>query len=83
MLQQYHRLNMNEREEISLGLAQGKSRRDIAIILNRSPSTISREVFRNNYTYAGYRYRATRAQGMANEKPINPVSCVSSIPMND
>jgi IS30 family transposase len=59
---------MNEREEISLGLAQGKNRRDIAAMLNRSPSTISREVLRNNYNYCGYRYRATRAQVMANRK---------------
>ncbi|MFH0839791.1 MAG: helix-turn-helix domain-containing protein, partial [Candidatus Omnitrophota bacterium] len=45
----YHRLTMNEREEISLGLAQGLSRHDIAAILKRSPATVSREIRRNNY----------------------------------
>jgi IS30 family transposase len=54
---------MNEREEISLGLAQGKSHRDIAAMLGRSTSTISRETLRNNRY--GYHYRAARAQGRA------------------
>ena len=72
MHHQYHRLTMNEREEISLGLAQGKSCRDIAVILGRDPSTISREILRNNYSYCGYRYRATRAQAMASRKARIP-----------
>ncbi|MFA5255768.1 MAG: IS30 family transposase [Candidatus Omnitrophota bacterium] len=72
MPHQYRRLNMNEREEISLGLAQGHSRRDIATRLNRDPSTISREILRNNYNYCGYRYRATRAEGMAKRKAHLP-----------
>ena len=62
---QYHRLTMNEREEISLGLAQGKSRRDIAAILGRSPATVSRETRRNNYIYGGYQYRAAIAHSRA------------------
>jgi IS30 family transposase len=36
-----------EREEIALGLAAGRSMRDIARQLGRAPSTISREVTRN------------------------------------
>ena len=64
-MQKYHRLTMNEREEISLGLAQGKSRRDIASMLRRSPATISREIRRNNYTYGGYQYRAMVAHPKA------------------
>lgn len=67
---QYHRLNMNEREEISLGLAQGHSRRYIAIQLGRAPSTICREIPRNNYYQ--YSYRASRAQGMAKRKAHLP-----------
>ena len=65
----YHRLTINEREEIALGLAQGRSRREIALILGRSPSTISREVPRNSYNvfFRPY-YKATRAQAMANRK---------------
>jgi transposase, IS30 family len=57
---QYHRLNVNEREEISLGIAKGSSQYDIAISLSRSPSTICHEINRN----AKYRqqYRAIQAQ---------------------
>jgi len=56
---------MNEREEISLGLAQGRSRRDIATMLRRSPATVSREIRRNNYIYGGYQYRAAIAHSRA------------------
>lgn len=45
---QYPRLNINEREEISLGLAKGRSQRDIAASLDRSPSTICHEIKRNS-----------------------------------
>jgi transposase, IS30 family len=40
-------LSEGEREEIALGLAAGRSLRDIARQLGRAPSTISREVARN------------------------------------
>ena len=40
-------LSLAEREEISRGLAAGRSLRFIARDLSRSPSTISREVRRN------------------------------------
>jgi IS30 family transposase len=56
----YHRLNVNEREEISLGIAQGHSQYDIAISLSRSPSTICHEINRN--TKYGQPYRAIQAQ---------------------
>jgi IS30 family transposase len=59
-MSQYHRLNVNEREEISLGIAQGSSQYDIAISLSRSPSTICHEINRN--TKYGQQYRATQAQ---------------------
>lgn len=68
---QYHRLNINEREEISLGLAQGHSRRDIARKLGRSPSTISREIRRNgdsgNNT-SPISYRAVDSQALSNDR---------------
>lgn len=67
-MSQYHRLTIDEREEISLGLAQGKSRREIAANLGRDPSTVSREILRNSYTSYAYRYRASRAQSTANRK---------------
>ena len=40
-------LCLEEREEISRGLSAGQSLRSIAMVLNRSPSTISREACRH------------------------------------
>ena len=72
----YKRLNMNEREEISIGLAQKRSRRDIAAVLGRSPSTISREILRNHYHLHDYvSYRAAKSQRLADRlahKPRKP-----------
>ena len=39
-------LSLAEREEISRGVATGRSLRSIAALLNRAPSTISREINR-------------------------------------
>ena len=65
-MKKYQRLRMNEREEISLGLAQGRSRRDIASMLGRNPATISREILRNKYSYYDYiHYRAAGSQRRA------------------
>ena len=50
----YTRLTDQERESISRGLAQHKSIRQLARELNRSPSTISREI-RRNKGKSGYR----------------------------
>ncbi len=50
----YQRLSNQEREEISLGLAEGKTFRELALFLARSPSTIFREVS-NNGGVLGYR----------------------------
>ena len=47
-------LSLSEREEISRGLASKQSIRSIARRLERSPSTISREINRNG-GYDGYR----------------------------
>ena len=64
-LSQYQRLNVNEREEISLGLAQRFSKNYIARSLGRSSSTICCEVNRN--TVKGQVYRAVKAQHRANK----------------
>jgi len=58
-------LSINEREEISLGLAQGFSKNYIALPLGRSSCTICREVNRN--TAKGQVYRAVKAQRRANK----------------
>ncbi len=60
-----YQLSMNEREEISLGLAQGFSKNYIALSLGRSSSTICREVNRN--TANRQAYRAVKAQHRANK----------------
>jgi len=41
------RLSLNEREEISRGIASGESARHIALRLGRAPSTVSREIAGN------------------------------------
>lgn len=62
-------LSLAEREEISRGLAAGLSYRDIARRLERSASTVSREVERNG----GWRaYRAGRADEKAWERARRP-----------
>jgi IS30 family transposase len=43
----YNRLTNNERENISRGLAQKKTIREISRALGRSPSTVAREIRRN------------------------------------
>jgi DNA-binding NarL/FixJ family response regulator len=45
-------LRLEEREEISRGIAAGRSIRRIAQGLGRSPSTISREILRNGGSQA-------------------------------
>jgi len=65
-------LTLAEREEISRGIAAGLSMREIARALQRSPSTISREIARN----AGQgRYRATQADKAAWERSRRPKVC--------
>jgi transposase, IS30 family len=62
----YSHLSAMEREEISRGLALGRSLRAIARQLGRDPSTVSRERYRNvDY---GRSYRATVAQWRAQRR---------------
>lgn len=65
-------LSLEDREEISRGLVTGLSIREIARRLNRSPSTISREVNRNGGTVL---YRAALADEKAWEKAKRPKPC--------
>lgn len=51
----YKRLDLNERENISRYLALNYSYRQIGLILQRSPSTISREVRNRSLTRSSYR----------------------------
>jgi IS30 family transposase len=65
-------LQLKEREEISRGVARGKTVRQIACELGRAPSTISRELARNH----GIRhYRACTAQMRAWRRARRPKAC--------
>jgi len=65
-------LRLEEREEISRGVAAGQSIRRIAYGLGRAPSTVSRELRRNG----GHRhYRANRADRSAWQGALRPKPC--------
>jgi IS30 family transposase len=70
-IKKYSHLTLREREEIALGLEIGLKQREIAANLNRSPSTISREIRRNKLYIRGVKYRATWAQFQTNERKKN------------
>src|SRR5229473_8329944 len=65
-------LVLDEREEISRGIAAGRSIRRIAAGLGRSPSTVSRELRRNGGCSA---YRASDADARAWERALRPKPC--------
>jgi IS30 family transposase len=65
-------LVLDEREEISRGIAAGRSIRRIAARLGRSPSTVSREVRRHGGRSS---YRATDADARAWERALRPKPC--------
>ena len=65
-------LSMDEREEVSRGVAAGVSLRSIAARLHRAPSTISRELRRNG---GQRRYRAAAADSQAWDRALRPKLC--------
>lgn len=65
-------LSLPESGEISRGLATGKSMRAIAVCLNRSASTISREIERNG---GPLNYRAAKAVDDAWDRAKRPKAC--------
>jgi len=65
-------LSLIEREEISRGLATGRSLRSIARDLRRAPSTVSREVRRNGGRKA---YRAAQSDQRAWDCAKRPKAC--------
>jgi len=65
-------LTLSEREEISRGIVAQRSVRSMALLLGRSPSTVSREGRRNG----GYdRYRAAAADARAWARAHRPKRC--------
>jgi IS30 family transposase len=67
----YSHLSLEEREEIVIGLETGLKQNEIAAILRRSASTISRELKRNNSALSKVRYRASWAQYKADKRKEN------------
>lgn len=65
-------LTLQEREEISRGIAKGLAIRAIATQLRRSPSTISREINRHGGVNC---YRATKADQVAWKNACRPKLC--------
>ncbi len=65
-------LTLQEREEISRGIAAGDSARGIAARLGRSPSTVTRELNRHG---GRRRYRAAEADRRASERARRPQRC--------
>ena len=65
-------LTLGEREEISRGVAAGRSVRKISAKMKRAPSTVSREVRRNGGRRA---YRASDAEGRAWRRARRPKLC--------
>lgn len=62
---QYKHLSLEEREDIMVSRSHGKSIGEIARLIGRSKSTVSREVKRNSFPVGpgpGARYRASTAQ---------------------
>jgi IS30 family transposase len=66
-MRSYHQLSIEEREKIYLGLSQGISLRQIAAGLDRSHSTVIREVRRNEGD-CEVGYLPDRAEGLANKR---------------
>jgi IS30 family transposase len=65
-------LALTEREEISRGIASNLSMREIARIIGRSPSTVSREINRNGGLS---QYRAVKADEHAWDRASRPKIC--------
>ena len=66
----YTHVSDTDRETLSLGLAQGQSLRTLGRVLGRAPSTVSREVARNNAR--GRPSRACTAQAVAAARARQP-----------
>src|SRR3974390_3102711 len=65
-------LRVGEREEISRGIAVGRSIRQIAQGLGRAPSTVSREIRRNGGSQV---YRSNRDDRCAWDRALRPKLC--------
>jgi IS30 family transposase len=67
---------LEEREDISRGIAAGESARSIAARIGRAPSTVSREIARHGGRAS---YRATDADNVAWESALRPKPCLLAL----
>jgi len=68
----YHELSIEERVTIQIGQLNGLSQRAIANLLNRSPSTVSRELRRNAGTKQPYVAHVAQSQTVKRRKACRP-----------
>lgn len=79
----YHHLDSEERAILMLGRESGRSLRQIAQQLDRSPATLSREV-RRNTSFCGYRASdASNAYRRRRERSVRPRKMASNQPLRD
>jgi len=69
----YTELSVEERATIQIGNAQGFSLRRIGHLINRSPSTISRELRRNRDAFGSYSARVAQQQMQARRQVCRPM----------
>lgn len=69
-MRKFTQLSCHEREKIYRGRCDGKSNREIAIMIERAPSTISREIHRNS-DHIGYLYPGDAHQMAQKRRNIN------------
>ena len=69
----YHELSVEERATIQIGHIQGLSQRRIARLIERSPSTISRELRRNREVSGRYSAPAAQQQMQARRQTYRPM----------
>jgi IS30 family transposase len=68
----YHELSVEERVTIQLGHVQGFSLRRIALLIKRSPSTISRELRRNRESCGNYSAHTAQHSMRVRRRPCRP-----------
>ena len=68
----YHELSVTERAIIQIGRAQSLSMREIASLIARSPSTISRELRRNSVACDSYSAHSAQQNMQVRRKPCRP-----------
>jgi len=73
-MQSYTHFTLEEREKLRIYLNEGKSLREIAGLLRRSPSSISRELARNrNKDFSYHPWRATTLYIIRRRKSVRPL----------